>query len=86
MASRYSTGDLVPATGIYRVTHNLHRLPHEAVLLANERFPKCARCNDEVLFELAYPAPDLLPTHRNRIYELPIIEDDTSAAALTGTK
>lgn len=76
MTMRYSTGDLVPATGIYRVTHNLHRLPHEAVLLANERFPRCARCNSDVLFELAYAAPDLLPTYRTRIYELPVVENE----------
>lgn len=92
MATRYRTGDLVPVTGIYRVTHNLHRLPHEAVLLANERCPRCAKCNHDVLFELAYPAPDLLPTYRSRIYELPGIEvemgneDEVSGAAATGPK
>ena len=76
---RYRTGDTVPETGIYRVTHSGHRLAHEAVLIKNEKFPRCAKCTSEVLFELAYAAPDLFHRLQNRIYELPVLEDEASA-------
>jgi len=78
---RYRTGDTVPETGIYRVTHNLHRLPHEAVLMKGEIFPRCAKCSSEVLFELAYAAPDLFHLRKYRIYELPVIEEDATATS-----
>ena len=73
---RYRTGDSVPETGVYRATHTPHRLPHEAVLVKGERFPRCAKCVDEVLFELAYAAPDLFDRSRHRLYELPVAEDE----------
>ena len=76
---RYRTGDTVPETGVYRVTHTAHRLPHEAVLVRDERFPRCAKCRDEVLFELAYAAPDLFDRFRYRVYELPVAEDEPTA-------
>lgn len=76
---RYRTGDTVPETGIYRVIHNLHRLCHEAVLAKDEKFPRCAKCTSEVLFELAYEAPDLFHRLQHRVYELPVIEDEATA-------
>jgi hypothetical protein len=76
---RYCTGDTVPETGIYRVIHNLHRLPHEAVLAKDEKFPRCAKCSNEVLFELAYAAPDLFHRLKYHVYELPVTEDDAKA-------
>jgi hypothetical protein len=75
---RYRTGDTVPETGIYRVTHTPHRLPHEVILLKNERFPRCAKCKNEVIFELAYAAPDLFQIQKHRIYELPVIEGEAT--------
>ena len=35
---RFQTGDVVPQTGIYRVAHLAHRLPHEVVIFAGDRF------------------------------------------------
>jgi hypothetical protein len=49
---KYRPGDLVPESGIYRVTHNSHRLMHEATLLEKQRFPICRTCKREVRFEL----------------------------------
>lgn len=49
---KYRPGDLVPESGIYRVTHDSHRLMHEATLLQDQRFPICRKCNHDVRFEL----------------------------------
>ncbi|HEX4603379.1 MAG TPA: hypothetical protein VH724_05245 [Candidatus Angelobacter sp.] len=42
----------MPENGIYRVTHNTHRLMHEATLLKGDRFPLCRQCKEGVRFEL----------------------------------
>jgi hypothetical protein len=42
----------VPSSGVYRVTHDEHRLMHEVTLLASERFPLCKQCKRQVRFEL----------------------------------
>jgi hypothetical protein len=49
---KYRPGELVPESGIYRVTHESHRLMHEATLLEGNRFPICRQCRDGVRFEL----------------------------------
>jgi hypothetical protein len=49
---KYRPGDVVPDSGIYRVTHTSHRLMHEATLLEGNRFPLCKRCRLSVRFEL----------------------------------
>jgi hypothetical protein len=49
---KYRPGDVVPESGIYRVTHDSHRLMHEATLLKDQRFPICKKCNHDVRFEL----------------------------------
>jgi hypothetical protein len=77
---RFQTGNVVPESGIYRVAHNPHRLPHEAVLIKGERFPRCAKCLSDVVFELAYAAPDVFHRLHYRIYELPVIEDEETDA------
>jgi hypothetical protein len=71
----YRTGDEVPQTGIYRVIHTAHRLPHEAVIIAGQRFPKCQKCSGAVVFELVHAAPDLFRHATFYIHELPIIDD-----------
>jgi hypothetical protein len=50
--SRYQPGELVPESGVYRVTHDSHRLMHEATLLKGDRFPICRECKEGVRFEL----------------------------------
>jgi hypothetical protein len=52
MPKRYRPGELVPEHGVYRVTHESHRLMHEASLLKGDRFPVCKRCKNSVRFEL----------------------------------
>jgi hypothetical protein len=76
------TGDVVPETGIYRVGHANHRLPHEVVLLKNELFPRCEKCSDAVAFYLVHAAPDLYRHFVHHIYELPVIDDEGRAAAV----
>jgi hypothetical protein len=49
---KYRPGEVVPESGIYRVTHESHRLMHEATLLEGIRFPLCRQCKNSVRFEL----------------------------------
>jgi hypothetical protein len=76
MGEIYQTGTIVPQTGIYRVVHTTHRLPHEAVVIKGQRFPKCQKCANAVLFELVHAAADLFRHATYFIYELPAIEED----------
>ncbi len=73
------TGDIVPQSGIYRVVHEGHRLPHLVTLLAGEKFPRCSRCDDKVHFEVVQTVPHLDEV-RERIvlHELPAFEHDDS--------
>jgi hypothetical protein len=48
----FRTGQAVPQSGIYRVTHGDHRLPHEVTLLRAAEFPPCSKCGVEVKFKL----------------------------------
>lgn len=52
MNEKYKPGERVPNSGVYRVTHDEHRLMHEATLLAGDRFPICKQCKRQVRFEL----------------------------------
>jgi len=52
LKTKYRPGDLVPESGVYRVTHDSHRLMHEATLLVGDRFPLCRQCKVSVRFEL----------------------------------
>ena len=68
----YRTGLKIPQSGIYKVTHSRHRLPHEVTLLAGEAFPRCSRCGDNVQFQIVAPAGDLDKSEfRVVVYELP---------------
>src|SRR3954466_12918291 len=48
----FKTGQSVPQSGIYRVTHSNHRLPHEVTLLRAQQFPPCSKCGVQVKFKL----------------------------------
>ena len=37
-------------SGLYRVYHYKHRLPHEVFIPAGIAFPKCKNCGDKVQF------------------------------------
>ncbi len=75
----FRTDEVVPQDGIYRVRHSEHRLPHEVTLLKDQRFPKCANCQDSVLFEfirgVIFTEESLEFDSRIRLYELPVMEE-----------
>jgi len=52
VSKKFRPGESVQENGIYRVTHDSHRLMHEATLLSGGRFPICKRCGESVRFEL----------------------------------
>jgi hypothetical protein len=77
----FHTGQDVPESGVYRVTHWGHRLPHEVTLLGNEQFPHCAKCADMVVFELLALTSSVREKHSGIIlYELPEIDSDEQDA------
>ena len=85
---KFSTGQTVPKTGIYRVTHAGHRLPHEVTLLAGQTFPRCSKCKDAVRFKGLRHARRIEadPSFRVIVYELPVLEkeEDDAAEAIAG--
>lgn len=74
----FEPGDVAVATGMYRVFHQQHRLPHQVAVVRGDRFPRCAQCTDAVRFELFYAASFLASTYKD---ELPVIDDTSSSAA-----
>jgi hypothetical protein len=77
----FHTGEPIPESGIYRVIHKAHRVPHEVTLLSGQNFPRCSKCKDAVQFELIQAATELLHEHgfRVHLYELPVEECDDAA-------
>jgi hypothetical protein len=79
-AATFGTDEIVPQSGIYRVRHSSHRVPHEVTLLRDQYFPRCANCATAVMFELVRAVPDeseiAILSPRICLYELPVIEDD----------
>ena len=43
-------GQTAPRSGVYRVYHYAHRAPHEVLIVAGTKFPKCRGCGDRVQF------------------------------------
>lgn len=79
--SKFRTGQKVPESGIYRVTHQEHRLPHEVTLLKDADFPRCSKCKEAVSFDVVSLAPRL-DSLRERVtlYELPDLSNESNAA------
>jgi hypothetical protein len=80
---KFHTEEVVPQSGIYRVRHRKHRLPHEVTLLRDQRFPRCAKCQQAVVFELVQAAglqEDVTTQPRILLYELPVLDDDQEMA------
>jgi hypothetical protein len=46
----FRPGEPAPESGMYRVLHHAHRMPHDVTIEAGATFPKCARCGDRVRF------------------------------------
>ena len=78
----FRTGERITRSGIYRVIHRKHRLPHEVTLLKDQIFPRCCKCQDQVEFQLARGVEDAneFSTHI-RLYELPVLDDSTEEQA-----
>ena len=49
-SSRFKAGQVAPRSGVYRVHHYAHRMPHLVIVLAGIVFPKCRRCGEKVRF------------------------------------
>src|SRR6266481_1981103 len=47
----FKPGQYVPKSGVYSVYHRSHRLMHRVTLLADQRFPSCRQCENQVRFE-----------------------------------
>jgi hypothetical protein len=58
LTRKHRPGEIVPESGVYRVTHEEHRLMHEATLLAGDPFPLCRQCRRAVRFELLRSVKD----------------------------
>jgi hypothetical protein len=75
----FRNGQTIPESGIYRVSHSEHRLPHEVTLLRNQPFPDCAKCGEEVTFEAIRLAPQLSARDGDIvIHELPELESGSA--------
>jgi len=77
------TSGEVPHSGIYRVSHSQHHLPSEVTLLKDQKFPRCSRCSEPVLYEFVRSAPNI-PSYPGgftvTLYELPeLLPDDELA-------
>lgn len=49
---KFTPGQRVLQSGVYRVHHDSHRLMHQASLRAGETFPRCKQCGNKIIFEL----------------------------------
>ena len=52
--SLHHPGQTVERSGVYRVVHSRHRMPHEVTMIEGEKFPRCRKC--EVRYELVHGA------------------------------
>ena len=49
-AARLPVGATAPRSGLYRVYHYAHRMPHAVIILEGESLPPCAQCGYRVQF------------------------------------
>lgn len=76
----FTSGEVVPTSGIYTVTHTEHRLPQMVTLLEGQHFPPCSKCREAVRFQLVRAASGLQDRREQiLLYSLPELEtEDTS--------
>lgn len=60
---RLRPGDTVEASGVYRVYHHAHRLPHSVFIPAGTVLPNCRRCGAKVEFGLLLQSEALSSDH-----------------------
>jgi hypothetical protein len=84
-APTFKTGQQIPDSGVYKVIHQQHRLPHEVTLLRGETFPRCTKCGDRVEFELIHAAPYQRDgtAFQVQVYALPDLDDEQPINPLT---
>jgi hypothetical protein len=76
---RFRPGELIRESGLYRVYHAGHRLPHEVTLLRNETFPSCIRCGNSASFELLRSIPGIEDKDFHiRLYSIPDPDEDAA--------
>jgi hypothetical protein len=51
MSKLLNVGELAPSSGLYRVTHYQHRMPHIVSVLKDTSLPRCNKCGEHVTFE-----------------------------------
>lgn len=84
MDRNLQTGQRIPTSGIYRVSHREHRLPHLVTLLKHETFPRCVKCGNLVEFELVLAGEYFSDTEPSvRIYALPDLDDGKGTKPLS---
>jgi len=79
---KFTPGQRVPQSGVYRVHHDSHRLMHQASLRAGEIFPRCRQCGNKISFELVHRLQDaeVLPFSENsRLQKFTELAEDQSA-------
>ena len=72
MAEEFKPGQIVPESGVYRITHDpAHAdMPHEVTVIKGRRFPTCRHCKG-VSFEVV---------HADRhVSEVPHLHQEASA-------
>lgn len=77
----FKTGETIPTTGIYRVKHAEHRLPHDCTLIEGYEFPRCSKCG-EAVEECIASAPLWQPGPTRTIipYELPEVPGEQTSS------
>ena len=78
----FRTGEPIADSGIYRIIHKAHRLPHEVTLLKDQVFPRCAKCQDEVKFELVRAVSERLNHQDFRVYLYELDEEGAGSVAV----
>src|SRR5438552_15196677 len=80
---RYTPGQVVQQTGIYRIVHKRHRSAHETILVRGMKFPACHRCGDAVRFSCVAGVPDFRSGHSNRNMPALLLVDNEPVVAST---
>ena len=78
----YRTGEAVPETGIYGVSHSPHCLPSEVTLLRQQPFPRCEKCEAPVEFTFLRSARHVATNLNFHVvlFVLPVLDDKDIAA------
>ncbi len=78
----YTSGQRVPASGIYEVRHREHRVPHEVTLLKDQFFPPCAKCGTAVQFKIIRVVAEIDKMREKIVLNvLPVIDEEQESAA-----